>query len=168
VSLPGPAAILFTVDASGKVGRVRATATQCDFYGSPAIAPDGSVADTGSFSGVLGLGDQQPPAVTIDGRSSRNESLPMALENSSFFVARYAADGSLIWGRGVTNAVGGVTAVQSDGAILAGGTFEAPAVVDVGLDDSVTLTSSIPDRTFYNNGVPMQVNLGMFMVSYAP
>lgn len=109
--------------APGSVYQVRANGV--------AAFPDGSCVVTGSFgaNGSVTFGAGTPSAITFSG--------------GGCFVARYAADGSLVWARRTDlPATGRAVAGAADGSCVVVGEFNGTRIFGVGGADATTLVSA--------------------------
>lgn len=135
---PGPAAAELTAVGENDVYLARYAAAGAltwvrgfggsgvDEAGDVAVAPDGTVAVVGSFSGS---GDFDP--------SPTADTTLTAVKYADAFVARFDADGGLIWarsagGRAYDTARG--VAIAADGTIYAAGQFRHRAMFGTNLD----------------------------------
>lgn len=118
-----------------------------------AVGADGTLAVTGSFMDTASVGDGEPKMVTLTSAGTVPWDPPWNALGSAF-VARYAADGGLIWARSANNASGAAVAVALDGRILVTGTIRGVAAFDPGSSGEV--------------GINSKGSLDLFVVSYAP
>jgi hypothetical protein len=104
-----------------------------------AVFPDGSLVVTGYFT-----------TVAVFGQGSANETLLYSAGDSDIFVARYTADGNLMWARragGPLNEEGWDVDVADDGSCLVTGFFKDGAVFGSGEPAEVELSVVDPVET---------------------
>ena len=98
--------------------------------------PDGSVVATGSFVDEARFGIGQPEEAVLRSVSDANNDV---------FVARFAANGTLLWARSAGGALddsGHAIAALDDGACVVAGLFDGPAVFGAGEPNETVLTGS--------------------------
>jgi hypothetical protein len=104
------------------------------------VGPDGAIWITGAFHEEITLDEGETTEVKLN--MSAN-----AVYSLSGYLAKYNADGSLIWAKMIPILRGRATIVSDDGTAVLIGAYKAPAVFNEGEEDSFTL-----DQMCYGSG----------------